>query len=57
MGEYRKDELQIACRTQEIAEEVVKIAQLAMRKVGEFHNFKCVLDTEGKIGPTWKECH
>lgn len=51
------DELQIACRTQEIAEEVVKIAQLAMRKVGEFYNFKCVLDTEGKIGPTWKECH
>lgn len=51
------DELQIACRTQDIAEEVVKIAQLAMRKVGEFYNFKCVLDTEGKIGPTWKECH
>lgn len=51
------DELQIACRTQEIAEDVVRIAQLAMRKVGEFYNFKCVLDTEGKIGPTWKECH
>ncbi|UZT49993.1 DNA polymerase [Enterobacter phage 01_vB_Eclo_IJM] len=34
-----------------------QIAQLAMRKVGEFDNFKCVLDTEGKIGPTWKECH
>ena len=57
MGEYRKDELQIACRTQEIAERTVEIAQLAMRKVGEFYKFKCVLDTEGKIGPTWKECH
>ncbi|YP_009949147.1 DNA polymerase I [Enterobacter phage EcpYZU01] len=51
------DELQIACRTKEIADRVVEVAQLAMRKVGEFYNFKCVLDTEGKIGPTWKECH
>ncbi|QQM14982.1 DNA polymerase [Cronobacter phage vB_CtuP_B1] len=51
------DELQIACRTQEIAEDVVRIAQEAMREVGRFYNFKCELDTEGKIGPTWKECH
>lgn len=51
------DELQIACRTQEIADDVIRIAQLAMRTVGEKLNVKVVLDTEGKCGPTWKECH
>lgn len=51
------DEIQIACRTQEIADHVIQIAQEAMRIVGEYFNFRCVLDTEGKSGPTWKECH
>lgn len=51
------DELQIAARTQEIAEVVVAAAQQAIRNVGESFNFRCRLDTEGKIGPTWRECH
>lgn len=51
------DELQIACRTQEIAEDCVVIAQRVMREVGEHFKFRCQLDTEGKIGKTWKECH
>lgn len=51
------DELQIACRTKEIAEHCVQIAQDVMREVGEHFKFRCQLDTEGKIGKSWKECH
>ena len=57
MGEYSKDEVQIACRTQEIAEDAVRIAQKAMRIVGEAFKFRCLLDTEGNIGKNWLECH
>ncbi|ACR16482.1 DNA polymerase I protein [Vibrio phage 4141] len=51
------DEAQLACRTQEIAEDAVRIAQEAMRRVGEHWNFRCPLDTEGKIGANWAICH
>lgn len=51
------DEIQVACRTPEIAAAVVEIAQEAMRWVGEHWNFRCQLDTEGKIGPNWAVCH
>lgn len=51
------DEIQVACRTPEIAERVVAISQEAMRWVGEHWNFRCRLDTEGKIGPNWAVCH
>jgi DNA polymerase I-like protein with 3'-5' exonuclease and polymerase domains len=51
------DELQIACRTPEIAEQIAEICQSAIRLVGESFNFRCPLDTDYKIGPTWRECH
>lgn len=51
------DEIQVACRTPEIAEAVMNIAQEAMRWVGDHWNFRCRLDTEGKIGPNWAVCH
>ena len=51
------DEIQVACRTSEIAQQVIDIAQQAMRRVGEHFNFRCRLDTEGKIGPNWAVCH
>lgn len=51
------DEIQVACRTQEIAEKTVTLAQQAMRNVQEFFKFKCQLDTEGKIGKNWADCH
>ncbi len=51
------DEAQLGCRTQEIAEKAIVIAQAAMREVGESWNFRCPLDTEGKIGPNWAVCH
>lgn len=51
------DEVQVACRTREIAEDCVRIAQESMRQTQEFFNFKCQLDTEGKIGDNWYDCH
>lgn len=51
------DEIQVACRTQEIADIVVAKAQEAMRLVGEAFEFRCQLDTEGKIGGNWNDCH
>lgn len=51
------DECQIACRTKEIAEDCVRIAQESMRQTQEFFKFNCQLDTEGKIGDNWYSCH
>lgn len=51
------DEMQVACRTKEIAEIVVAEAQAAMRDTQEFFKFRTQLDTEGKIGLNWAECH
>ncbi|UMO76100.1 DNA polymerase [Pseudomonas phage P413] len=51
------DELQIAARTPEIAEIVAKVSQDAIRSVGESFNFRCQLDTDFKIGDTWRDCH
>ena len=51
------DEIQVACRTTEIAQQVIDISQQAMRWVGEHWNFRCRLDTEGKMGPNWAVCH
>ena len=51
------DEVQIACRTREIAEAFGDIAQTAMRNVQELFNFKCQLDTDYDIGESWKDTH
>ena len=51
------DEIQVAARTQEIADKIVELAQQAMRNVGDHFNFRCQLDTEGKMGPNWAICH
>ena len=51
------DEVQVACRTKEIAEDCVRIAQESMRQTQEFFKFNCQLDTEGKIGSNWFDCH
>lgn len=54
---YVHDEQQWAARTPEIAELIVKIAQEAMRNVGDIYEWRMALDTEGKIGKNWYECH
>ncbi len=51
------DEVQVACRTKEIAEDCVRIAQESMRQVQEFFKFRIQLDTEGKIGKNWHDTH
>ena len=51
------DEQQLACRTEEIAKVVIEVSQQAMRWVGDHFNFRCQLDTEGKMGPNWAVCH
>ena len=51
------DEVQVACRTKEIAETVVKVAQDSMRQAQDFFGFRVQLDTEGKIGKNWCDCH
>ena len=51
------DEVQVACRTKEIAELVVSEAQAAMRDSQEHFKFRVQLDTEGKIGKDWYDCH
>lgn len=51
------DELQIACRTPEIAAEIDGLSKAAMKEAEAYFNFKCPLDTETKLGGTWAECH
>lgn len=51
------DETQIACRTEVIAKKVIEIAQQSMREVESFYKFNIRLDTEGKYGRNWAECH
>lgn len=51
------DEVQVACRTKEIAEVVVQEAQEAMRQTQDYFGFRVQLDTEGKIGQNWADCH
>lgn len=51
------DEGQLSCRTRQIAEEAVRIAQESMRQTQEYYGIRCQLDTEGKIGRNWFDCH
>lgn len=51
------DEIQVGCRDDSIAQLVIDTAQEAMRWVGDHWAFRCLLDTEGKIGGNWAVCH
>lgn len=51
------DEIQVACRTKEIADIVCQEAQAAMRDAQEFFGFRMQLDTEGIVGKNWMDCH
>lgn len=51
------DEGQVGCRTDEIAEDAIRLAQEAMRETQAYYSFNCQLDTEGKKGANWAECH
>ncbi|MGI0120219.1 DNA polymerase [Zooshikella sp. RANM57] len=51
------DEVQIACRSQEVAEQIGEICKQAMKKVQEVFNFRCPLAAGVKIGNSWAETH
>lgn len=54
---WSHDEVQIACRTPEIAKEVADIATYCVAKAGEHFNFRCPTAGESKIGKTWADTH
>ena len=51
------DEVQIACRTPEVAQLVAELAPECVTKAGEFFNFRCPLAGEAKVGKNWSETH
>lgn len=54
---WSHDELQVACRTDDIAIKVTEASKLAMATVEKLFNFRTPLDVDSKIGATWKDCH
>ncbi|HBO3276630.1 TPA: DNA polymerase [Pseudomonas aeruginosa] len=51
------DEVQVAARNPQIAQIICDAGQQAMRNVQQLFSFRCQLDTEAKVGGTWKDCH
>lgn len=51
------DEIQVACRTPEVAAQLGVISKEAMHYVEEYFAFDCPLDAEFKTGLTWRETH
>lgn len=51
------DEVQIACKTEAIANRVAELAKDAVRKAGEHFNFRCQLAGDAKIGTNWSQTH
>lgn len=51
------DEIQVSCRNKEVAQVVIDTAQEAMRQTGSDLGVRITLDTDGKIGMNWRDCH
>lgn len=54
---FSHDEVQIACRSKEIASAVSSVCTTTITKVGERYGFRCRLDGESKQGTTWADTH
>lgn len=54
---WSHDEIQVACRTQEVADIVKEVSTSMVTRAGEIFNFRCRLDGEAKQGTTWAETH
>ena len=54
---WSHDEIQVACRTQEVADIVKEVAVAMTTTAGEIFNFRCRLGGEAKQGTTWAETH
>lgn len=51
------DEVQIACRTPEIAEAVARVCTEEAKLAGTYFEFRCATAGEAKKGTTWAETH
>jgi DNA polymerase I len=51
------DEVQIAARTPELAEEIGVLSNECAREAGEFFNFRIKLEADFKVGADWAWCH
>lgn len=54
---WSHDEIQVACRTQEIADTVARVAVEQVAEAGRIFNFRCPLNGESKQGTTWAQTH
>jgi DNA polymerase I-like protein with 3'-5' exonuclease and polymerase domains len=54
---WSHDEVQIACRTPEIATVIAWFATKAVEQAGAHFNFRCPLAGEAKVGSHWGETH
>lgn len=54
---WSHDEVQIACRAPEVAEQVASLATQCVTLAGEHFNFRCPTAGEAKIGKTWSDTH
>lgn len=54
---WSHDEVQIACRTPEIAQQVAQIATDCVALAGEHFKFRCPTAGESKIGKHWADTH
>lgn len=51
------DELQIACKTKDLADKMDDYSRQAMKIVEAEFNIRCPLDTDCKVGNNWAETH
>lgn len=51
------DEIQVACRNQEIADDIAKILVRCAEHAGDSYGFRTKLASGAKIGNTWKDTH
>jgi hypothetical protein len=51
------DEVQIACRTQQIADQIGAYCEEAMKRTEQLFNFRCPLATDYGTGKTWADTH
>jgi DNA polymerase I-like protein with 3'-5' exonuclease and polymerase domains len=54
---WSHDEVQIACKSEEVAKQVAEIATRCVALAGEHYKFRCPLAGESKKGITWADTH
>lgn len=54
---WSHDEVQIACRTPEIAAYISEVAPQFVTRAGEAFSFRCPLAGESKMGTSWADTH